>query len=179
MSTPRPWLIALSWALLALPATAIPSTGGRDVTYRMTSTGLLIEVDGVDLAPKAEAVKTSKGWIVALSLRVTAKDQHTHKLLDPEKGPLMVSVEVQRSGKTDKILDVRKGDGEQTLAAGEATTVTRKVDVPIWGSQRLTLNVGLWGLAKDAEERRPVKKLFQVRMVAGAKKPVPVITPPD
>jgi hypothetical protein len=177
MSKHRRGLIALSLALFAVPAAAEPK--GRDVTYRMTSAGLLIEVDGVDLAPKAEAVKTAKGWTVALSMRATAKDQHAHSLLAPEKGPLMVAAEVERGGKTDKIPDERKGDGERTLAAGEETTITRKVDVAIGAGQTLTLRVGLWGLGRDAEERRPVRKLFVVRMVAGAKKPQPVITPPE
>jgi hypothetical protein len=177
MSTRTPRLIALSLALLGLPAAAEPK--GRDITYRVTSGGLLIEVEGVELAPKAEAVKTPKGWIVALSMKVAAKDQHSHKLLDPETGPLMVSAEVRKSGGTDRVPDARKGDGEQTIGAGEETTVTRKVNVPIYAGQSLTLEVGLWGLGKDAEERRPVKKLFQVKMVAGSKKPQPVITPPD
>jgi len=178
MSTRRSWLIALSCTLLGLPVAAEPNKG-RDVTYRMTSVGLLIEVDGVELAPKAEAVKTPKGWIVALSMRVAAKDQHSHKLLDPETGPLMVSAAVTKGGRTDSIPDTRKGDGEQTVGAGEETTVTRKVNVPIYAGQSLTLEVGLWGLAKDAEERRPMKKLFKVKMVAGSQKPQPVITPPE
>lgn len=170
-------LIAVGLALSAAPAAAEPK--GRDITYRMTSGGLVIEVEGLSLEPKAVPVKTAKGWIVALSVRATAKDQHAHKLLSPEKGPLMVAAEIVRGDKSERVGDERKGDDEETLNAGEATTLDRKVQVPVVAGQTLTLNVGLWGLGRDAEERRPVKKLFVVKMVAGAKKPQPVITPPD
>lgn len=177
MSRRKMGLIALALSLLAVPGAAEPK--GREITYRMTSGGLLIEVEGVDLAPKAEAVKTDKGWVVALTVRATAKDQHAHRLLSPEKGPLMVAAEVDRAGKVEHIGDERKGDGEQTLSADEPTNFTRKINVPIWAGQTLTLHVGLWGLGRDAEEKRPIKKLFIVKMVAGAKKPQPVITAPE
>jgi hypothetical protein len=170
-------LMALAISLLAGPGAAEPK--GRDITYRMTSGGLLIDVEGVELAPKADAVKTTKGWIVALSVRATAKDSHAHRLLSSEKGPLMVAAEVDRAGKVEHIGDERKGEGEQTLSPDEATTIPRKVNVPIWAGQTLTLHVGLWGLGREAEEKRPVKKLFIVKMVAGSKKPQPVITPPE
>lgn len=183
MGSLRSGLVALSAgalafvALAARPAFAEPR--GRDITYRVTAAGLQIEVEGVDLAPRAEAIKTQAGWIVELSVRATAKDKHAHRLLSPERGPLMVAAAAERGGKTERVGDERKGNGEQTLTAGEPTTMTRRVDVAIAAGQTLTLEVGLWGLGRDDEERRPVKKLFVVKMVAGAKKPQPVITPPE
>jgi hypothetical protein len=41
----------------------------------------------------------------------------------------------------------------------------------------LTLDVGLWGLGRSADARRPVRKFFMLKMVAG-NKPQPVIQPP-
>jgi hypothetical protein len=165
--------------LLLSAATAGAEPKGRDITYHVTGDGLQIEVEGVALSPKAVPVQTPRGWIVSLSVRATARDQHTHKFLSPEHGALMVAAEAERSGKKERIGDERKGDGEVSITPDEPVTLERKVNVPIASGQSLTLFVGLWGLGRDDEERRPVKKLFVVKMVAGAKKPQPVITPPE
>jgi hypothetical protein len=54
------------------------------------------------------------------------------------------------------------GKGGKGLAAGD----------------ELTLQVGLWGLGDNAETRRPVRNFVLIKMVAGKKKPQPVVTPP-
>jgi hypothetical protein len=40
------------------------------------------------------------------------------------------------------------------------------------------IDVGLWGFGTDAEQVRPLKKLFVVEMVAGAKAQA-VVSPPE
>jgi hypothetical protein len=144
---------------------------GRDITYRATPGGLVIEVDGVRLEPKAEPVKLAGGWGVKLTLRATSTDGHMHRLLSPENGPLMLAAEIDRGGKKERIGDERKGDGEQFITENDSLKVEREFKKP--------LCAGLWGLGRDAEDRKPIKKLFTVKMVAGTKKPQPVVSAPE
>ena len=45
---------------------------------------------------------------------------------------------------------------------------------------RFGMQVGLWGLGRDEEERRPVKKLFIVKMIPGTSgKPSAAMSPPE
>ena len=153
---------------------------GSNITYRMTPSGLVIEVDGLRLEPKAEPLKFSGGWGVHLSVHVSATDAHAHHLLSPANGPLMVATEIDGTGgKKERIGDERKGDAEMIIEAGEATSFDRAMTHPIKAGESLKLQVGLWGVGRDAEDRRPIKKLFVVNMIAGAKTPQPVITPPE
>jgi hypothetical protein len=163
-------------------APTTPALKGHEITYRMASTGLVIEVDGLKLEPKAVPVKTQSGWIVKLAVSVEATDEHTHSLLSPEGGPLMVATEITKvSGTPERISDTRKGDTEIFVSKsdGNATSLDREVMHPITSGQSLTLYVGLWGLGKDHGDRKPLKKLFTVKMVAGAHKPQPVVTAPE
>ena len=84
-------------AFVASTANAEPK--GRDVTYHMGGDGLHIEVDGVELSPKATPVKTDLGWIVSLSVRAVSRDAKKHNFLAPEHGALMVAAEADRGGK--------------------------------------------------------------------------------
>jgi hypothetical protein len=152
---------------------------GRDVTYRMTSSGLIIEVEGVELVPKAVAVKSQGGYDITISVKATARDGQLHRLLSPENGPLMVFSKNDRGGKVTETPDTRKGDGEEFIAADDSIELERKINSNVNPGGTLTLQVGLWGLGIDTAERRPVRKLFFVKMVGGAKKPAPVITAPE
>jgi hypothetical protein len=151
---------------------------GLDITYRTTSTGLVIELEGLRLEPKAEPMKTPHGWDIKLFLRATAMDSRAHRLLNPERGPLMVAGEVARAGGNERFGDERKGDEESVVDKG-GTRFVRDVKHPIKAGQAVTVYVGLWGVAHDEGDRKAVKRLFVVKMVAGANKPSPVITPPD
>jgi len=153
---------------------------GRDITYRMVPGGIVMEVEGLKLEPKAEPVKKGGAWGIHLTLRATATDQHMHRFLSPEGGPLMVAAEIEHAGgKKERITDERKGDGEEFVAAGDSTKLERDLKFSIKAGEAVTVFVGLWGLGLDAEDRKPLKKLFQVRMVAGSHKPQPVITAPE
>jgi hypothetical protein len=91
----------------------------------------------------------------------------------------MVAAEVDRKGKKERIGDERKGDGEETVTEGMPITLARDFKKAIGSGQSVTLFVGLWGLGRDTEEKRLVRKLFVVKMVAGNKKPKPAVSPPE
>jgi hypothetical protein len=157
----------------------------REVTFQMTPTGLVIEVEGVRMEPKAQALRIEDkdgkfvGWGVSLKMKVTATDSHVHRFTRPEHGALMVAAELDRKGKKEQIGDERKGDGEETVTKENALTLDRDFKKPIASGQSVTLFVGLWGLGRDTEEKRLIRKLFVVKMVAGNKKPTPVVSPPE
>ena len=74
---------------------------------------------------------------------------------------------------------MRSGDGEETVTKGSPITLERDFKKAIGSGQSVTLFVGLWGMGRDTEEKRLIRKLFVVKMVAGNKKPTPVVSPPD
>jgi hypothetical protein len=163
---------------LAPPPEATPP-GGKNIVYRMTSSGLLIELDGIQLEPRAEPLKLGGGWGVKLSVRTKVTDEKEHHLQSPTQGPLMVAEEIDRGGKKELLPDQRQGDGEIVLTKSSAPPLERELRKPIVGGQSLTLHVGLWGLGTDGGDRKPIKKLFVVRMVAGTHKPQPVVSAPE
>ena len=162
-----------------LAAEAQPQPKGRDITYRTTPGGLVIELEGLRLEPKAVVVNKANGWEVKFSVRAESTDHHQHRFLTSVDGPLMVAAEIERGGEKQRFRDERKGDTETVIGAHESTTFVREVKHAIAAGQSLTLYVGLWGLGRDAEDRKPVRKLFELKMTAGQKKPEPVLTPPE
>jgi hypothetical protein len=157
----------------------------REVTFQMTPTGLVIEVDGVRMEPKAQALRIDDkegkqiGWGVKLTMKVSATDGHVHRFTKPEHGPIMMAAEIDRKGKKEHVGDERKGDGEESVTQGAPLTFERDFKKAIGAGQSTTLFVGLWGMGKDMEEKRLIRKLFVVKMVAGNKKPTPVVSPPE
>jgi hypothetical protein len=171
----------------AAGAEAEPGAGQpepRTVKYIMTTGGLEVEVEGVRFMPKATAIKSGNGWGVRVTVAAKVLDQDAHSLLDPKNGPLAFAGSVDRGGEVLRIGDQRDGEGEILIASGENVSFTREWpgkggDKPLAAGQTLTLEVGLWGLGPDADQRRPVRDFFQVKMRAGDKgKPVPVVAPP-
>ncbi len=144
----------------------------------MTSSGLVAELDGVVLEPKAHAIHVGSGWGVKLVVAAKATDDREHHLLNPSLGPLMVAEQIERGGKKEVVPDERKGDGELTLDKS-GTHLERELRKPIGAGESLTLYVGLWGLGTTADDRKPIKKLFVVKMIAGAHKPQPVVSAPE
>jgi hypothetical protein len=157
----------------------------REVTFQMTPSGLVINVEGVQMEPKAQALRIEDkdgkfvGWGVKLTMKVAATDSHVHRFTKPEHGPLMMAAEIDRKGKKEQIGDERKGEGEESVTKGGPATFERDFKKPIGAGQSVTLQVGLWGMGRDTEERRLIRKLFVVKMVGAAKKPNPVVSPPE
>jgi hypothetical protein len=144
----------------------------------MTPNGLVVELEGLQLEPKAEPIQLGGGWGIKLAVRAKAVDEKEHHLQNPAKGPLMVAEEIDRGGKKERLPDQRDGDGDMTI--GSTTThLERELRKPIVAGQSLTLHVGFWGLGSSANDRKPIKKLFIVKMVAGTHKPQPVVGAPE
>ncbi len=154
------------------------STAPRDVSYRVTPDGLVVEVDGVELRPLAKAIKSKGGWGVEVTVEATSREPRF--LTDPENGPLAFAGKVVRKGEERPFGDEREGSNTRSLEPGAKEKFSRtypgKGQQPIWWGETLELDVGLWGLGSETE-RRPLKKFFKLKMVAGndAK---PVISPP-
>jgi hypothetical protein len=144
----------------------------------MTPNGLVIELDGVQLEAKAAPIQLGGGWGVKLIVHAKAVDEKEHHLQNPAKGPLMVAEEIDRGGKKELVPDTRSGDGELTIGSG-TTPIERELRKPIVAGQSATLYVGLWGLGRSTNDRKPIKKLFVVKMVAGSHKPQPVVSAPE
>jgi hypothetical protein len=148
------------------------------VSYRVTPEGLVIEVDGVELRPRAKTTKVKGGFGVEVTLDVTANK--LRYLSNPENGPLAFAGNVIRKGQATHFGDERKGTDAVNIEPGVKKTFTRtypgKDQQPLWWGEDLELEAGLWGLGNDGE-RRPIKKLFKLKMHAGPDAK-PVISPP-
>ena len=160
------------------PAREASPPAGKSITYRMTSSGLVAELDGIVLEPKVHAIRVGNGWGVKLVVAARATDEREHHLMNPSQGPLMVAEQIERGGKKEVVPDERKGDGELTIDKS-GTHLERELRKPIGAGESMTLYVGLWGLGTSADDRKPIKKLFVVKMVAGAHKPEPVVSAPE
>lgn len=159
----------------------------RDVVYRVTPEGLVVDADGMRFKPSAKSVRLSNGGY-GIQLEVTAEvtDGRTHGLLSSQHGQLSLAAVIR--DKNDKEVahhtDTREaGAGQQERLQPGATVVLARswpsgsVKGPLWWGQKVRLMVGLWGLGAGDEAPRPLKKLFVVDMVAGAQ-PRPLISPP-
>jgi hypothetical protein len=180
----EPAASADSGAAAAPEESSAAPEGQRQVIYRMTSGGLQVEVDGVKIEPKAVPIQKKGGWGVRVTMKVTSTDGKMHRLLSPENGPLAFAATVKKHGKEiARHPDERKGEEEQFVPPDDSLDVTREFpgdkEAPLWGGQELTLQVGLWGLGVEADQRKPVRKLFVVKMVTGNAKPQPMILPPE
>jgi hypothetical protein len=158
----------------------------REVVYRVTPQGLVIQVDGARFTPSATIEKFKNGgYGITISVEAESIDDRTHSLLSPSLGPLAIAatvydkngVEAARHG------DEREGAEQQFLMPGAPLTIERKwpsgsVKGPLWWGQRVQIHVGLWGLGVDGAAGRPVRKLFVIDM-SGNANAKPTITPPD
>lgn len=157
----------------------------RNVLFKVTESGLVVDVDGVRFKPKAEPVKKPNGsYGIRVTVDAESTDDDTHVLLSPENGPLSFAAFIaDKSGaETAHYGDERSGDDQQFIMPGGPLTFTREwpsgsVKGPLWWGQKVTLQVGLWGLGRPNEQTRPMKKFFVVEMIAGAKAQA-VISPP-
>ena len=156
----------------------------REVSYLVRPEGLQIDVEGARFLPKAKAVRVKGGWGVAIDVRASAEDDRTHSLLRGNDGALAFAGTVVRRGKEAEFGDERSTGEEQLLFPGSSLTLSRKwpgtLDLaPLARGDELRLEVGLWGLGRDAKSRRPVKKFFLVRVSVGQKRPSVLLTPPS
>jgi hypothetical protein len=155
----------------------------REVKYVVTPEGLKIEVAGVRFLASAEAKQIAQGWGAKVTIKAEATDGKEHVLLNPKNGPIAFAAAVFKKGSTEaeRIPDSREGDGEVKLS-GSPSTFSR--EFPAKGGrvlaigETLDMEVALWGLGESAEDRRPVKQFFHVKMKVDKGKPKAVVEPP-
>ncbi len=155
----------------------------REVRYLVKPEGLQIDVAGARFFPKARAVKVKGGWGVTIDVKASAEDDRTHSLLRSNDGALAFAGTVVRGGKATEFGDERGSGEEQLLFPGAPLTLSRNwpgnLDLaPLARGDELRLEVGLWGLGRDATSRRPVKKFCLVRVSPGSRRPSVLVTPP-
>lgn len=169
------------------PAAAAPGAThdprAREIVYRVTPKGLVIEIDGIHLRPEAKPFK-DKGGAYGIELVVNAEsfDGRQYWVNKPGEGPLSIAGKVEaKAGKVERFVDQRTGNGEEVVMDGNPRRFAQRWpgrgQPKLWPGQSVTLEVGLWGVRAESERERPVRRLFVVKMVAGAKSPA-VITPP-
>ena len=156
----------------------------REIKYVVTPEGLKIEVAGVRFLVSAEAKQIAQGWGAKISVKAEALDGKAHVLLSPKNGPIAFAAAVFKKGSTEaeRIPDSREGEGELKIGAGSPTTFSR--EFPNKGGrvlgmgETLDMEVALWGLGESADDRRPVKQFFHVKMKVDKGKPKAFAEPP-
>lgn len=156
---------------------------GREIVYRVTPKGLVIEIDGFHLRPQAKPFKEKNG-AYGVELVVTAEsfDGRQYWLSKPKAGPFSIAGKIEsKSSPALRFADRREGEGEELIHSGEPRTLRQRWpgrgQPKLWWGQTLTLEVGLWGVRADSGRERPVRRLFLVKMVAG-NPPQAVVSPP-
>ena len=156
----------------------------REVTYLVVPEGLRITVAGVKFTVSATATQIASGWAAKLSVVASAVDGKPHSLGNPKGGPLAFAGAVQRKGhpEPDHFGDERAGDGELGVFGDDVTRFSRtwppKGTRVLGSGDALDLQVALWGLGLEKEERRPVKQFCHVRMLVDKGKPRAIVEPP-
>jgi hypothetical protein len=156
----------------------------REVKYVVTPEGLKIDVAGVRFLASAQAKQIAQGWGAKVSIKAEAMDGKEHVLLNPKNGPIAFAAAVFKKGSSEaeRIPDARDGDAQVTLSAGSPSTFTR--EFPSKGGrvlaigETLDMEVALWGLGFSADDRRPVKQFFHVKMQVDKGKPKARVEPP-
>jgi hypothetical protein len=156
---------------------------GRDIVYRVTPKGLVIEADGVHFRPEAKVVREKGGsYSIQLVLNVESFDGRRYWVDKASKGPLSIAGKVEDGKGKISRFDDRRGE---TSEEGVMSEAPRRFEQrwpgqgqpKLRAGQTVTLEVGLWGVRAESERERPVRRLFVVKLVAGDRAPA-VITPP-
>ena len=177
-------IAALSKATQAPPERKASELSGRDIVYRVTPQGLVIELNGMHLRPAAKAFRDSDGsYGVQLTLTAESFDDRQYWLSTPAHGPLALAGKIEApAGKKQRFGDERSGKTEdEVVRGGEPRKFKQrwpgKGQPKLRSGQTLTLEVGLWGVHAESKRARPVQRLFELKLVA-ANPPTAVITPP-
>jgi hypothetical protein len=157
---------------------------GRDITYRVRSGELSVEVGGLILTPRAKPLKHDNGsYGVELEVSAESKDGQAYRIASPGNRPLSIAGEIAvRSGEPQRFTDTRKGSGELSIGPGETRRFRQswpaRGQPKLWAGQRLVLEVGLWGVSASDERELPLRRLCTVKMTAG-NKPQAIVVAPD
>jgi len=156
----------------------------RDITYVVVPEGLKITVAGVRFTVTASAKQVASGWGAKVAVVASAVDGKPHSIANPKTGPLAFAGTVSKKGQTEPehFGDERVGDGELGVFGDDVTRFERtwppKGTRVLGAGDSLALDVALWGLGLEKEERRPVKQFCHVRMLVEKGKPRAIVEPP-
>ena len=155
----------------------------REVKYVVTPEGLKIEVAGVRFLALAEAKQVGQGWGAKITIKAEALDGKEHVLMNPKNGPIAFAAAVFKKGSSEaeRIPDSRDGDGDVKLGSSSSTfsrQFPEKGGRILAMGETLDMEVALWGLGSSAEDRRPVKQFFHVKMKVDKGKPRATVEPP-
>jgi hypothetical protein len=146
--------------------------------------GLKITVAGVRFTVTASAKQVASGWGAKVAVVASAVDGKPHSIAKPKTGPLAFAGTVSKKGQTEPehFGDERVGDGELGVFGDDVTRFERtwppKGTRVLGAGDSLALDVALWGLGLEKEERRPVKQFCHVRMLVEKGKPRAIVEPP-
>ncbi len=169
------------------PPSAAPEKrdlSGQEIIYRVTGEGLVIEIDGLHLRPKAKAVARKNGsFDVQFEIEARSFDGRLYWLQTASEGPLSIAGRIEKkSGERERFSDRRSGKEEELVSDGSPVTFRQKWpgkgQPKLWRGQKVRLEVGLWGMRVEQSRERPVRRLFVVEMLA-TRGPTPVISPPS
>lgn len=164
---------------------AEPGTG-RNVRYMVSPDGMRVELEGLSLTPKAEAVKSGAGYGIKLRVDARAKDDEAHLILAPKGSEIALAGSVRRAGQSEpeKFGDERKGDEQVTVKGNKSVSITRSWPSaggpkPLAPGDEAEFMVGLWGVGSDPSALRPLKKFCKITLKLDKGKPRVVLGPPD
>ncbi|HVZ32942.1 MAG TPA: hypothetical protein VG963_10975 [Polyangiaceae bacterium] len=162
-----------------------PDTKGRDLVYRVTPKGLVIEVNGIHFHPEAKAVRGKGGsYEILITLNAESFDERQYWVRKPKAGPLAIAGSLAASaGNKERFKDQRQDEGEEEAVMPGTPRIFKQrwpgpAQPKLLPGQTVTLEVGLWGVRAESERERPVRRLFMVKMLASARAE-PVISPPE
>lgn len=172
-----------------IPDDEKPAEAGDDAArnklYKMVPGGVDVTIDGLMFHVKAEAKKQGAGWGVVVKVKAESEGDATRYLMVPNAGPLAFATKVTQGEQVvTEIGDTREGEGSKTVGPDGALEFERtwppKGTKPLVGGQELELQVGLWGLGREAGKTRPVKGFVVVKVVAPKGRPAKAyVNPPS
>jgi hypothetical protein len=168
------------------PEAASESGTSRNVKYMVSPDGMRVEIEGLALTPKAEAVKAGAGWKIKIKVEARAKDDEAHVILTPKGTEIALAGSIRRagSGEAESFGDTRGGDQELTVKGSKAVTFTRTWPAAsgpkaLAAGDEAEFMVGLWGVGADSASLRPLKKFCKITVKLDKAKPRVMLGPPD
>jgi hypothetical protein len=168
------------------PEAASESGTSRNVKYMVSPDGMRVEVEGLALTPKAEAVKAGAGWNIKIKVEARAKDDEAHVILTPKGTEIALAGSIRRAGggEAESFGDTRGGDQEITVKGNKAVTFTRTWPAAggpkaLAAGDEAEFMVGLWGVGADSASLRPLKKFCKISVKLDKAKPRVMLGPPD
>jgi hypothetical protein len=127
-----------------------------------------VVVEDITFVPKAEWVKSAKGWTVRIRVEARARNGVSYDVLAPRDAEVAVAGTVKRQGQAEKFTDRRKGDRKIVVKGDKSSTLSRtwpgpQGPKPLDVGDEVELDVGLWGLGSASTGSRPLKGLCRFR----------------